>query len=281
LASFDYHTFAADSSALSVVAADSAAAAVAPAAAACPPPEAVYGEGSVLVPPLGTSSLPSARPLSTTMCEGYLALTLLFLFFIFSRHVRRFLALLADGVLSYRTAEKQFQGHLLSTAITFRVLTFFSVTVVGFFCWQLWPLTIAPWSDGVAAAAPFRYFVFLTGGLGGFLLLKAGLLQAIEYVGKSGEVLKTVIYFGHFSTIACGLMLLPVSLLTAAAIPDVFFGPLITIGITLVALCLLLYWLRVVQIFFHARLSIFFLILYLCTFEIVPIILIYYFISTS
>ncbi|MDR0728779.1 MAG: DUF4271 domain-containing protein [Prevotellaceae bacterium] len=242
------------------------------------PVEAVYGDCSVLIAPAGAGVKPQVRD-AFSLFGGFLALSIICLFLIFSRHVRSFLGLLSTSLFSYRRLEKQYKENSLSIVITTRIMLVFSVLSLGFGGWMLWPFHLV-WKE-TASHAPFHTFVFITGGIGGFLLLKMLLLRAIDYVGKCKPVMQTILYFGRFYLIAYGLVLFPVSILMVAMPSGSFFNILIITVLAITAVFALLYFLRLIQILFNARVSIFLLILYLCTLEFSPFILLYGFLSIS
>jgi hypothetical protein len=250
---------------------------------AAPPPvghsaEAVYGSCSVLMAPAGKAAEPQVRDVFP-LFGGFLSLGIICLLLSFSRHVRSFLGLLATSLFSFRRLEKQYKENSLFVAVTTRIMLGFAIISIGFGSWLLWPFHLV-W-DGQIAPAPAYVLAILTGGIGGFLLLKMLLLYAIEYVSQSKEVMHTILYFGRFYLIAYGFLLFPVSLLMVATPSGAVFNMLIIITLVITGLFLLLYFLRIIQILLNARVSIFFLILYLCTLEISPFILLYGFLSIS
>ncbi|MDR2362389.1 MAG: DUF4271 domain-containing protein [Prevotellaceae bacterium] len=242
------------------------------------PVEAVYGNRSVLVAPSGTEAKPQARDTSP-LFGGFLTLSIICLLLLFSRHIRVFSGLLATSLFSYRRLEKQYKENSLSIFVTTRIMLILSVLSLGFSGWLLWPFHLV-W-EGMEAHAPFRIFTTITGGMSGFLLLKALLLHAIDYIGKCKPIMQTILYFGRFYFIAYGFALFPISILMIAIPSGPFFNTLIIIALAITAIMVLLYLLRLIQILFNARVSIFFLILYLCTLEFSPFILLYRFLSIS
>lgn len=243
-------------------AADSAAVRALPAT-----PQAVYGAHARLVAPPGRAAESNLRTEPVPLFEGFLALGMVCLFFACSRYVRAFCATLVAGLFNYQTSEKQFKDNALSTVITGRVLMVVSPVSVSFFGWLLWRHGSMV---GRSTATPLTGFLLICGSVAAYLFVKWVLLKIIDYVGKSAPLMHLVIHFGRLSIFAAGLALLPVSLLMTASESETLQHALSLAGLLIVAVCLLLYIIRVIQTFFTARVSGFFLFLYLCTLELAP-----------
>ncbi|MDR0667129.1 MAG: DUF4271 domain-containing protein [Prevotellaceae bacterium] len=240
--------------------------------------EAVYGNGSILVAPAGDAAEPQERD-AFSLSGGFLALSIIFLFLIFSRYIHSFLGLLSSSMFSYRRLEKHYKENSLFVVITTRIMLIFTVISISFGCWLVWPVHLAWSEEGVHA--PLYVFAILFVGTVSVLLLKILLLHAIEYVGRSKDVMQSILYFGQFYLIAYGFSIFPVSLLMVVTPYGPVFNILIIINFAITVIFLLLYFFRIIQILHHAHISIFFLILYLCTLEISPLIVLYGFLSTS
>ena len=240
--------------------------------------EAVYGNASILAAPAGEAAKPQERE-AFSLPGGFLSLGVIFLLLVFSKYVRSFLGLLASSMFSYRRLEKHYRENSLFVIITTRFMLLFAVISASFGCWLAWPVLFAGSEEGVHAS--FRVFALLFAGIAGALLVKILLLRTIEYVSNSKDVMRAILYFGQFYLIAYGFSIFPVSLLMAVTPYSPVFNILIIIDCIITVIFLLLYFFRIIQILHHAHISIFFLILYLCTLEISPLILLYGFLSTS
>jgi hypothetical protein len=239
-------------------------------------PEVLFGTRAVL-------SAPAKKPLTTEwreqpsgLFEGFLALGIILLFLLLFRYVRKFFAKLATGLFNFRIVEKQFKENSLSAVFTSRVLLFFAWIAISFFCW------LALLHAGLLEITPlsaWQSFLVLTSVLIAFFLIKFSLLWVVEFVGKSAPVMQLINFYGRLCIIFCGFLILPVALLMATTNADTVFGGLLITGVVMMIACTLLYIFRIFQIFFTAHISIFFLILYLCTFEIAPFLLLYFSIS--
>ncbi|MDR3132585.1 MAG: DUF4271 domain-containing protein [Prevotellaceae bacterium] len=240
-----------------------------------PAPEAVFGSYSVLSAPAKKPAEPAWRDAPSGIFEGFLSLGVMCLFLLLFRYVRNFFSTLMNGLFNFLAAEKQFNENSLSVVITSRILSAFSFISIGFFIW------LAALRTGwitMGDDLQWEYFWMIIGILAVFFIVKFSLLRIVEFVSKNAPVMQLIVFFNRLHCIACGFLLLPVILLMVASRDGVFFHSLTIAGFSVLLFFMLLYILRVIRIFLTARISIFFLILYLCTFEIAPFLLLYSFI---
>jgi hypothetical protein len=238
-------------------------------------PAAVYGNHSVLAAPAKKPVEPLWKNTPSGLFEGFLSLGVILLFLLLFRYVRNFFSTLISGLFNFHAAEKQFNENSLSIAITSRTLLVFSFISIGFFIW------LAAFRTGlltIAAASQWQYLWIITGILAVLFIVKTFLLRIVEFVSKNAPLMQLVVFFSRLHHIACGFLLFPIVLLIVTTSSGVFFHSLVILGSGVLLFFLTLYILRIVRIFLMARISIFFLILYLCTFEIAPFLLLYSFI---
>jgi hypothetical protein len=234
-------------------------------------PEAVYGKGTILVSPAAKANTPELRHTTPQLSESFLALGLVVLFLLFFRYIRTVYGSLLVGLFNFKIVEKQFRENSLAMLIALRMLFAFALVSISFFGWELglhYHLLNLDWF------APWEYFLFICGAAVLYVLVKYIVLYIVEYVSNSAPVMQMIFYFNRQCVIVCGLALFPVAAFTATG-DGVLFNIFMITGLLLAALCCLLYILRIIHIFFTARISYFFLILYLCTFEIAPFLLLY------
>ena len=238
-------------------------------------PEAVFGKYSVLLSPAKKPLEPELRDIPSGMYERFLSLAVIFLFLLLFRYVRNFFSALMNGLFNFHAAEKQFHENSLTVAITSRMLVVFSFISIGFFTW----LTVfrTGWIM-VTAGSQWKYSWIIISVLAVLFVAKSLLLRIVEFVSKNAPVMQLIIFFNRLHCIACGFLLFPVALLMVTAGTGTFFYSLLIAGCSGLLFFITLYIFRVIRIFLAARISIFFLILYLCTFEIAPFLLLYSFI---
>ncbi|MDR3351134.1 MAG: DUF4271 domain-containing protein [Prevotellaceae bacterium] len=238
-------------------------------------PEAVFGHHSALPAAAKKPVMPVLRDVPSGLFEGFLSLGVIFLFLLLFRYIRHFFSSLMSGLFNFYAAEKLFNENSLSIVITSRILLVFSFISTGFFIW------LAAFRSGwimTGANAQGEYFWIISGVLAALFAIKSLLLRIVEFVSKTPPVMQLVIFFSRMYYIACGFLLFPVGLLMVTAGTGVFFHGLIIAGCSVVFFFMMFYIFRIIHVFLAAHISIFFLILYLCTFEIAPFLLLYSFI---
>ena len=238
-------------------------------------PETVYGSYSVLVAPAKKSAGPLWKNAPSGLFEGFLSLGVIFLFLLLFRYVRNFFSTLMSGLFNFHAAEKQFNENSLSVVITSRMLLAFSFISIGFF---IWLVALRAGLVIIAATSQWQYFWIIIGALAALFIAKTFLSRIVEFVSKNAPVMQLIIFFNRLHCIACGFLLFPIVLLMVTTGAGAFFQSLMIAGFGVLLFFMTLYILRIVRIFLTSNISIFFLILYLCTFEIAPFLLLYSFI---
>ena len=243
--------------------------------------EAVYGTHSVVQAQQGNTTLPEARD-NKTPFDDYFALGIILLFLFLFRPIRHFISFVFSGLFNDHVIEKQMEENSLLASSHRQIALVFSIFSISFSVWLIAPEIIAFWNNSTQGNSfPWYYFIYITAGLFAFFLLRIRFLRAIGTIGDCKPFIELLVYFGQLSVIAFGLLLLPLALLIAASPQDAFYNFLLILSFLTIIASLLFYIIRVSQIFFKSSVSIFFLILYLCTFEIAPILLLFSFVSLS
>jgi hypothetical protein len=206
--------------------------------------------------------------------EGWIGLGLLVLFFLSSHYIRRFFRVSALGLLYFHVAQKQFKENSLLIAYVRRILLIFSMTSISFFILLIVRYHVFLPNHLTAG----QFYLVILAGLLVFYILKSILLRIIGLLAQAELPMRLMAYYGQLYVIAGGIFLFPIIIL--------FFNEsimwcniLIIIGISISGLLVLFYLIRTLQIFVSSRISLFFWILYLCTFEIAPFLFIYKYIS--
>jgi hypothetical protein len=237
--------------------------------------EAVYGSYSELAAPAKKPLDSITKTAPAGLFDGFLSVGVIFLFLLLFRYVRQFFSALMGGLFNFHAAEKKFHENSLSFAITSRALLAFSFISIGFFAWLA---LLRTGFVALSAVAPWEYFGIITGVCALFFIVKTALLRIVEFIGKTTPVMQLIIFFSRLHSIACGFILLPIVLLLVTAGMGMLFKSLVVAGLLVILFFAALHILRIIRIFLMARISVFFLILYLCTFEIAPFLLLYSFI---
>jgi hypothetical protein len=226
---------------------------------------------------LHTASTGAADELrrSLNSSEGWIALGLLVLFLLNFRNIARFFKTSYQSLKHLTVAKQQFEEN--STSFTFirRMLMAFSIICLSFFLFLIMRCT-----DKLPDMPHIQvYFLILATAIAGFLL-KSFALHTIGIFTETTPATQMTAYCGQLYTIVAGIVLFPVTALLFN-LYTAWCSVFIITGLSLISGVFLLYVVRSFQIFIASNISISFWILYLCTFEIAPILVIYNIIFTT
>jgi len=206
---------------------------------------------------------------SLPQTESWVFVILLLLFLLFIYSISRSAGQIAETVKSFLQVKERSSIFSKATVNDFRLsllLTLFSIGVFSLYAYLLLSKTDTPFSIKTYG------FVFLVTGL--FMGLKSGLFNLLGYVFLSPLTLKMG-RESYFNIIAIlGVSLFPFLILRIYMPPHLYY---ITDTISL-ALCVgasILVIIKLFQIFFHKTVASFYILLYLCTLEILPLIILY------
>ncbi len=231
-------------------------------------PEAVYGRSSVLMAPVKSEHRLS-HLMNIPVWEGWLATGILVIFLLFFRYISIYLRGGISGLLSLRVQQKQFKENSLLMRNIRQVLFLFSLLILSF-----WIYLLLSQYGGQLTMATWQLYFLVFGGALIYFILKAGVMWLIGTVSDSAEALSMLAYSGQLCVIAAGILLFPLSIMLLLGSERTRYTVNMVIAIVC-ALSFLLYFIRSFQIFHRAKFSLFFWILYLCTFEIVPFLVLY------
>ena len=111
-------------------------------------------------------------------------------------------------------------------------------------------------------------------------LVKTVLMWIIGVVSEASEALMMLHYSGQLCVIAVGILSLPISIILLFAEENLIRAMNVITAI-ICGLAIILYLIRSFQIFYRAKFSLFFWILYLCTFEAAPFLVLYGFLLAN
>jgi len=210
--------------------------------------------------------------LEPNFIEGWLSFGLLLLFFLCSHLIFRFFYRSKAELLHLHITLKHFEEHNLLDRYLRLLLMLLSAGIIAFAASVIIRSYVDIELDDLAI-----YLLILV-ALTGFYLLKMFLLYLLGYLSKTLPKLKIIVYYSQLYTITGSLLLLPLLILFFNK-GDVWFTVLIVSAIIICISMSLSYLLRCWQIFTVSNTPIFFRILYLCTLEFVPFLIIYKYIS--
>jgi hypothetical protein len=211
-----------------------------------------------------------------TRLEGWIGLGLLILFFLSFRSIRQFLLLSFPGLILFRVAQKQFEENSVLITNIRHLLLIFSQVSLSFFLF----LVIRHYDVIPHYLTPAQVYLFILLLLFGFYAFKTFLLRVLGFFTETGTAMRMIGYYGQLYVIVGGIMLFPLTILLFNTSSS-FCKPLIIIGLVCSLIAILLYVVRCFQIFISYRLSVFFWILYLCTFECAPFLFIWKYITLT
>ena len=186
----------------------------------------------------------------------------------------KFITGIISALLSYQISFKMFQqrnsvmkrAFFILNSIYVIVLSLFIVEVLRFYKLQIMEFTgLIP-------------FLVLTGIIVLILLVRLILLKLIGYIFDSGNIFAEYIHNVFLANKNLGLFLIPV-VVGIAYLPYQLAKISVVIGMVLIITTYLFRLVRGFQIIFRKDVFIFYLILYLCTLEILPLLLGYKFLN--
>lgn len=172
-----------------------------------------------------------------------------------SKEVRNFFTPTSSGEMTVNTPIEEIQQQLPLLGLATG-----NIAWLAFFCINTFLHT---------TEIPSIAWISSTIAIGATLAFQLTIIQAICYVFFDGETFHKLEKLKLISFSLMGIVLIP-SVLMLAYSPTFFIKPAIYSGIITISLVFLLYLLRSLPFFFKGTLSIFYLILYLCTIEILP-----------
>lgn len=182
----------------------------------------------------------------------------------------KYLSAVSRAAYSYTASFKLFQSKNSISQRVSAVANFLFIMNLAMFLFQL----TMYFGVDVFPYLPFVNYIIFTGIILLIYLLKSLVYQIVGFVFNAEQAAGDYIHNVFIYNKILGLALLPV-IIGIPYVPETLTPVLVKIGIVLVAISLLFRILRGIQISIKAGLSIFYLILYLCTLEILPALMVY------
>lgn len=229
----------------------------------------IFGPEAVLngLPSSGVEEL----MLVTNHTEGWLSFSLLLLFFLCFHFIFRFFYSSKAELLHLHITIKHSEEHSLIAYYLRLPLMLLSAGILAFVLFVII-------RDYVGLLIGLEGYLLILAALIAFYLLKTILLYIIGYLSETLPTLKIIIYYSQLHIITGSLLLFPLLMLLFNK-EGLWSTVLMVVVITICVLTFLSYLLRCWQIFSAASIPVFFRILYLCTLEFVPFLIIYKYIS--
>ena len=213
--------------------------------------------------------LPS-RPLNQTSDDWFTALFLgsVVVFSTVRHSFDKYLYNLFQSLISYNTSARMFQERNISVMKAAFKLDIISYTILGLFLFQ-----VLQYLSIIHTVSTFLLFLASLAGVTVFMLGKKLLYFTTGWITeKQSETSEFLYNFNNYLRVT-GLVMLPIVAINAWS-PDIPQHLAIAAGLTFVSILYLLLLWRGAIIFLKKQFSIFYLFLYLCTLEILPLLMV-------
>ena len=197
---------------------------------------------------------------------GVILLALLLL-----RYTRNYFGQLFLLLISNKAAHKQYKSNLQNFNRTLLILTLFSVvpvTILGTFILNNFP-------NQLIVEEGYQLYLIVGGFFLAFCLFKSIVLSIAGVLTYEEGLVQELRYNSRVFAGAWGIVVLPFILLLVLNDSEVDKITFFLIIIILSILLYILYLIRSFQLFYVEKVSIFFWILYLCTLELLPALLVF------
>ena len=206
---------------------------------------------------------------SLPQTENWVFCILLVLFFLLVYSVSTSTGIIAETIKSFFQVKERSSIFSKATVTDFRLRLLLVLFSTGVFSLYIYLLIFKPESQ--FPIKTYGYFLIITGL---FLGIKSVMIDVIGYVflSPSNKKMAKESYFNIISILGVGLFPL---LILQIYIPAGYYHitEIISLGMCLGACILVI--IKLFQIFFHKIVASFYILLYLCTLEILPLIILY------
>ena len=206
---------------------------------------------------------------SLPQTESWVFIMLLVLLFLLVYSVSNSASLIAETVKSFFQVKERSSIFSKATVNDFRLRLLLVIFSIGVFSLYIYLIMFTP--DRPFSIKTYGYFLILTGL---FFGIKALLFNVIAYVflTPSSQKLARESYLNIVSVL--GVSLFPF-LILQIYIPSYLYNTIEIISLILCIAACILVIIKLFQIFFHKIVASFYILLYLCTLEILPLIILY------
>jgi hypothetical protein len=211
---------------------------------------------------------------SPNQTDGWISFGLLLLLFICFRLIYCFFQQSKAELVHLHITFKHFEEHGLIIGNLRRTLMLLSVSIIAFV------LLVITRQINYFDAIPdsLETYLLILAALVVFSLLKTFIIYLLGYLSKTVPHMQIIVYYSQLHIIIGSLLLFPLLVLFFNE-QDLGFAILKNGAIIICVSMFLLYLMRCWQIFGVGKVPVFFRILYLCTLEFVPFLIIYKYIS--
>lgn len=199
----------------------------------------------------------------------FLAMAIMVVFAVIRNMANKYVVGIFSGISNYNTAFRIYRESNVGSEWASVLLEIFSYIALSLFGYQL----IKHQFLTVPHQGPLL-IPFIFAAVGGFFMGKKFIHSTAGYLFLEKGVAREYVFNQNNSLKVAGILLFPLVALIEWAPMD-SIRPIIIAGIFLLAIIYLLLLFRGINIFLQKQLSIFYLFLYLCTLEFLPILVVY------
>jgi len=225
---------------------------------------------------LNGQALSGAEELMPTanQTEGWISFGLLLFFFLCFPFIYHFFHRTKAELLHLHITLKHFEEHNLIIGGLKQALLLLSAGIIAFVL-----LVIIRQINYVGAlSGSLEIYLLILAALVVFYLLKTFIIYLLGYLSETLSQMQIIVYYSQLHIVTVSLLLFPLLILFFNG-QGLWFDVLKFGAIIICISMFLLYLLRCWQIFNVGNVPVFFRILYLCTLEFVPFLIIYKYIS--
>jgi hypothetical protein len=223
-----------------------------------------------LVIPRGYVGIPHP---SLPQSESWVFIVLVMIFFLFVFSISRSAGLITETAKTFFLVKERSSIFSKATVSDFRFRFYFmlfSISVLSLYAYLTFYNSSTHFSTHFSLLN-YSYFLVITGF---FLVLKSLIFDLIGYVFLSPPILKMAKDSYFNIVIILGFILYPL-LILQLYIPSNYYRLIELICLIVCVSAVILVIIKLFQIFFHKIVAFFYILLYLCTLEILPLILLY------
>jgi hypothetical protein len=180
----------------------------------------------------------------------------------------KFFSFLANSLISYQLSAKVFrEKNVLLKRVSF-VLDVIYHIVLSFFLYESFTfLKLSP-----VRLTSYNLFLLFLNILILYTLIRSAVLKLFNYLFRTDPIISEYVHNNFIINKSIGIVLFPVTI-AICYMPESFAGTLFVIGLVMLAAGIIFKMIRGYQIIIRKEVLFFYLILYLCTLEILPLLL--------
>ncbi len=199
-----------------------------------------------------------------------IVIALLILFIWVRTFYNRYLSLFMRSVFSYLSSVNLYRNKNILFQRSAFVLNIIFVTSAGLFIYNIFSYH----NNHFFNMPPFKLFLFYMATIAGIYIAKYITCHIIGFIFYKHELFSEYLHNVFIINKNIGLYLLPI-VIALPYVPETFYKWVMMGGFTIVGILLFMRISRGLQIIINKNVSLFYLILYLCIFEILPFMVVY------